>query len=219
MLTFRLFGSFVIESNQQPVNLASQKGRSLLSYLLYHADIEHTRPQLCDLFWPDLDESTARRRLSYTLWSIGRTIGDSLIVRNGDRLYVDRKFIDEVDVHVFENALDQAAIQMNDKAALPFLHQAVDRYTEPLLVDDYNDWVIIEQERLRERYLQALQKLIAAQKAMQNFEQALCSTQALIRNDPLREEAYQEAIQLYQDPRPSARRTTGICTAFIYPTH
>ncbi|MFZ1757410.1 MAG: BTAD domain-containing putative transcriptional regulator, partial [Caldilineaceae bacterium] len=198
MLSVHLFGPFILEYDGQPVLIPSRAGRSLLAYLLFHAHVEHSRTRLCNLFWPDLDESTARRRLSYVLWEIGRSPGtESLILRNADTLGVDRAQVQAIDVHAFEEALNHAVRQTSDQDALPFLRQAVALYTAPLLADDYSDWVIAEQERLRERYIQAAQRLIAGHKSNQDYEQALLAALALIQVDPLHEGAYQEAIWLY----------------------
>ncbi len=223
MLSVRLFGPFALEYNHQPVLISSQAGRSLLAYLLFHADTE-SRTRLCDLFWPDLDESTARRRLSYALWEIGRSVErsgghslgtESLILRKADVLAINPTQVQSIDVHAFEDALDQAARQTSDRDALPFLRQALALYTGPLLADDYSDWVIAEQERLRERYIQASQRLIAAHKADQNYQQALLAALALIQVDPLHEGAYQEAIWLYHRlgrPHDAQQRYDELCT-------
>ncbi len=216
MLSVHLFGPFALEYDGQPVLIPSQAGRSLLAYLLFHAHMEHSRTRLCDLFWPDLDESTARRRLSYALWEIGRSPGtESLILRKADTLGVDRAQVQATDVYAFEEALDHAAQQTSDQDALPFLRQAAALYTAPLLTDDYSDWVIAEQERLRERYIQASQRLIAGHKSNQDYEQALLAALALIQVDPLHEGAYQEAIWLYHRlgrPHDAQQRYDELCT-------
>ncbi|MEZ4639227.1 MAG: AAA family ATPase [Caldilineaceae bacterium] len=145
--------------------------------------------RLCDVFWPELDEATARRRLSYALWTVTQAVGADLIRRDGDRLSLDYAQVDTVDVHAFEGALAQ-------EGSVSALHAAVDLYTAPLLADDYSDWVIAEQERLRERYLAALQRLVAAYKAAQEYDAAFQTALTLIQADPLREDAYQEAMRL-----------------------
>ncbi len=197
MFTVHLFGPLTIKKDGTALVIASQPGRDLLAYLLYHSTVEHARAQLCDVFWPDLDEAAARRRLSSALWTVTQAVGDRLITRNQDHLGIDYAQVEGVDVRTFEDALDHAAQQANDREALSYLQQAMICYRAPLLVDDYRDWVIAEQERLRERYLQALQRLIAAYKAVHDFEQAVQCALTLIQADPLREDAYQEAIRLY----------------------
>jgi DNA-binding SARP family transcriptional activator len=50
--------------------LPTEKSRSLFAYLLLH-HAPHAWAHLAGLFWPDLPEKTARRRLTQELWRIG----------------------------------------------------------------------------------------------------------------------------------------------------
>ncbi|MGC9333846.1 MAG: tetratricopeptide repeat protein, partial [Anaerolineae bacterium] len=60
----------------------------------------------------------------------------------------------------------------------------------------YDDWVVPERERLRESFLEVLEKLIAGRKQQGAYEHALTSARRLAAEDPWREEAHREVMRL-----------------------
>ena len=77
------------------------------------------------------------------------------------------------------------------------LRTAVELYRGDFLEDCYDDWALYERERLREQYLSALQRLLAADQARQAYDLALQSALRLVQADPLREEAHRALMRLY----------------------
>ncbi len=81
MATLRvyLFGGFDLHSDGAPLPaIPTQKARSLFAYLITYRDQRHTRDLLAGLFWPDMPDARARRRLSQALWHIRRTLTPQL---------------------------------------------------------------------------------------------------------------------------------------------
>jgi hypothetical protein len=60
----------------------------------------------------------------------------------------------------------------------------------------YDDWAVIERERLREMYLIALSQLLEMCKAREAYGEALRYAQRLATKDPLREEGHREVMRL-----------------------
>jgi DNA-binding SARP family transcriptional activator/tetratricopeptide (TPR) repeat protein len=200
MLTLKLFGGFALHAADRPLSLPSQPSRLLLAYCAIHPARRFTRSHLAGLLWPDLPEAHARRRLSHTLWeaqqALPRIAGRSYLARAGALLYFDATLPHEVDVVTFEACLRRAQTAAPAQPGYADLTQAAALYTGTFLAGFYDDWVVIEQERLREGYLDVLQHLIALAKAQGAFGWALQHALSLIASDPLRETAYQEAIRL-----------------------
>lgn len=74
-LRVRLLGGFTLAWGEMSLPLPpSQPARSLFAYLITYRDRPHTRDLLAGLFWPDLPDALARRRLSHALWQIGRAL-------------------------------------------------------------------------------------------------------------------------------------------------
>jgi len=66
-----LFGGFLLERGGVALPpIASRSGRSLFAHLVMHPDRPLQRDLLAGIFWPDLPDGRARRRLSHTLWQI-----------------------------------------------------------------------------------------------------------------------------------------------------
>ena len=169
MLIVHLFGGLSLHHRGNPLTLPSQTSRSLFAYCAAHAGRTHTRSHLAGIVWPDLPESTARRRLSHALWEIGQTLpeqqGASYLVRSADAVGFNHQLPHRIDVIDFEHAWRQAGQDFAVQEARHHLQRAADLYTGDFLAGFYEQWVLVEQERLRERYLQVLQRLIDAEKA------------------------------------------------------
>jgi tetratricopeptide (TPR) repeat protein len=77
------------------------------------------------------------------------------------------------------------------------LESAALLYRADFLSGCYDDWALVERERLRELYLRALERLITMHKRRSDFERALAYAQRLAAADPLREAAHRELMRLY----------------------
>ncbi len=192
-----LFGGMRVERKGKSCPLpASAAARSLLAYLLYHQQ-PHTRAALTGLFWPELDETRARRALSQALWQVRRNF-PRLLEADSETVSLSEKTAVWVDARAFERtanpALDAAP---RDESARRNLEQALELYRADFLEGDYRDWALLERERLRELYLQTLERLEQLEKAAGHYAKALELALRLARADPLNEPAHREIIRLY----------------------
>lgn len=75
--------------------LVARQARSLFAYLILNPKTRHTREKLVGTFWPDLDESRGRRRLSQALWQIQSALAEMAPTENilRDGLRHDRNAI------------------------------------------------------------------------------------------------------------------------------
>lgn len=199
MLQAYLFGGFNLESDGHPLpTIPSLAARSLLAYLLTYRQRSHTRTLLVGLFWPDLPEATARRRLSHALWEIRRTLGSlsadqPCLLTGHESVRFNLALPHWIDVAEFEQALAVPAESLRPDAG----QSAVTLYRGDFLAGFYEDWVLLERERLRDQYLAALSQLVERSKGQGRYETALGYAAQLARYDPLREEAHREVMRLY----------------------
>lgn len=186
-----LFGAMRIEKNGKEIPLPrSASARSLLAHFLLHHRTSQTRAALLGLFWPELDETRARRALSQSLWQIRRLVPDLLAV-SVDSIAVSPTIRLTVDAETFER-------MAMPESTRDELEQAAALYRADLLEGDYHDWALLERERLREMYLQTLERLGQMEKAAGRFAKALELAQCLSRADPLNESAHREVMLLHQ---------------------
>jgi len=198
----------------------SARARALVTYLVLHRDAPQPRQKLAFLLWPDSSESQSRTNLRHLLHTLRRSapaIASLLEVTPGAIAWrPDRPC--RVDVIEFEAALDEADADGTAPArALGRRQEAIDLYRGDLLADAYDDWVLAERDRLRQRLLTALQRVAAHWAAVGAVDDANHAARALWRCDPLREDTYRFLIELSTSAgdRAGAVRWFHECTATL----
>jgi DNA-binding SARP family transcriptional activator len=195
MLRLHTFGGLRIELNGQPLQLPTPQARHLLAYLILHHDRPISRALLTGIFWPERPEPRARRALSQALWQVRSALepaADRLAVE-GDHITFRLQPEDWLDAASFEESVRKCASnEATNRQTLLELSEAVSFYRADFLEGCYDDWALLERERLRELYLSALERLIALHKQRGQYEEALTQAQQLAAADPLREAAHRE---------------------------
>jgi DNA-binding SARP family transcriptional activator len=177
--------------------LPTQKARDLLAYLITFRHRPHPRSVLVGILWPQLPEAKARRRLSDILWRIRRVVGES-VAADDERIWliVDRALWLDVDDFVAHTEIVQTQEPITSEE-IHQLRQAVDLYRGDFLDGFYQDWVLLERERLRGRYLRTLERLLSYHKQTTNYRAALRVARRLAAVEPLHEAAHREVMRLY----------------------
>ncbi|MGD8475003.1 MAG: BTAD domain-containing putative transcriptional regulator, partial [Anaerolineae bacterium] len=180
--------------------IASTAARSLFAYLVTYRDRPHTRDLLAGIFWMDVPDTVARRRLSQSLWQIGKALRPHcVLLTEGDTVQLNPDLPLWVDVAEFQQARAEAEAPLASGAiasVLDQLQKAANLYRGPFLSGYYDDWVLPERERLREGFLEVLEKLVAGRKQQGAYDQALTNARRLAAEDPWREEAHREVMRL-----------------------
>lgn len=198
MFRAHLFGTFTLLAGARAVPLPAASARALLAYLLLHRAQPHPRAVLLGLFFPDRSENRARRALTQALWHI-RHILPRLIEADADAIHLPPDAPIWVDVEEFKKIAD-CRLPISDlpsQSTISNLKSAIDLYRGDLLAGFYDDWVLLERERLRELYLQSLERLVELEKSAQHYPNALDAALTLTTADPLRESAQREVMRLY----------------------
>ncbi len=158
-LEVRLLGQFDLRIDGQRVELPSRPAQSLFAYLVLTSGTAHRREKLAGLFWPDANESNARSNLRHALWRIRQAVG------------VDRRpecgmlLADNVSI-TFERQsgcwVDVLALEAGSgaEASLEDLLESLAVYGGELLPGFYEDWVLLERERIKAVFDRQLQRLL-----------------------------------------------------------
>jgi DNA-binding SARP family transcriptional activator len=198
-----LFGALSVRVAEETVGqFRTRKTAELLAYLAYYRRHAHPRDILVELLWPECTLDSGRHRLSVALSSLRQQF--QALGMPDERPLVTDKFsvgLDSrsvvTDVGEFEEGLRAAERASSPAERSAHLAAAVERYRGGLLPGFYEDWVSTEQQRLDERYLQALLRLTSLLEAQGEFEAALQHALRAVSLDPLREEAHREVMRLY----------------------
>jgi DNA-binding SARP family transcriptional activator len=224
VLHIRLLGGLNLAWGDAPLPpIPGTAARSLFAYLATYRDRPHTRDLLAGTFWPDLPDDTARRRLSQALWLIRRVLRQAqnearqaqdealerhpLLLTEGDTVQLHPELPVWIDVEEFEKLVQREIgksvdwesgtnLPTSHSSSLQALAEAVDLYRGDFMDGYYDDWLLVERERLRETFLGVLERLVTGLKAWGEYEPALAYARRLAGEDPLREEAHAEVMRL-----------------------
>ncbi len=200
-LEIRLLGGFELGRDGRVLDpLPLRAARSLFAYLVLNRERAHTRDLLAGTFWPDFDDSRARRRLSQALWqvqtSIGEEDGERYLIGTPDTVRFNPDASFWLDVDAFEDALTQEEAAGSRQEEGAHLARAVELYRGDLLAGFYDDWLFPEQDRLRSRFLGALERLVDIAMAKGDHEAAFVTARRLAQEDEFDEEAHRRVMRI-----------------------
>jgi DNA-binding SARP family transcriptional activator/predicted ATPase len=222
-LHLRLLGDFSLRYNDQQVtNLNTTRLRSLLTYLVLHRDVPQQRQHLAFLFWPDATEAQARNNLRQLLHQLRQAFPDveHFLAADTHMLHWHPVTPFHLDVAAFEQALKlaDAATRRNDQRALQAaLEQADVLYRGELLPGCYDEWILPERDRLRQRHLQVLEQLLRLFEARGDTVTVIRHAQRLLALDPLSEDLYRRLMRLFalNNDRASALHVYHTCVTTL----
>ncbi len=206
-LQIRLLGGLLLESDGRILpRIPSRPGRSLFAYLVLNRDRQIGRDLLAGVFWPDMPDNQARRRLSQALWQIQTLFSEaglagSYLLPTPNAVRFNPASDYWLDVEAFETAtasLKEAGAGPGGVRDPGELAGAVELYRGDLLAGFYDDWLLMDQQRLRQIYYRALSHLATLHKSRGEFEDALVYARRLTLLEPLREDAHRDVMRLFQ---------------------
>ena len=183
-------------------HFATRKSAALLAYLAFFAEQAHARELLLDRFWPDMESEAARHNLRQTLFSLRRLLEPSGVPA-GSLLFADRTSVRlsatsvRTDVGEFRDLLQMAAGSASAEQRLAGLEQAVALYKSGLLPDMYENWALMERERLAAACHEALDTLATLYHQEGRAPQALDCLRRLVSAEPFNAAAQERLIRLY----------------------
>jgi len=164
-----------------------------------HRGVPQKRRAIAAQFWPDSIEKQGRTKLRKELYNLRKNFPAIADYLTSDRytLLWRADVNATIDVVEFERALLQAR-QAGDEATVEAaLQRAITLYKGDLILLDYSDWNLAEQDRLRNACMDALEQLTALAEGQRNYVDAIDYIQRLLRIDPLREESYRRLMRMH----------------------
>lgn len=151
MLKVHLLGQFDIKRDLESIEIPSRPTQSLLAYLILSAGKAHRREKLAGLLWPEANETNARSNLRHALWRLRKAIGAEYLIADKISIAFDRES---------EYWLDASRLFATGEPTSESLLETVSAYGGELLPGFYEDWVVLERERLRALFEQKVQSLL-----------------------------------------------------------
>jgi WD40 repeat protein/ABC-type sugar transport system substrate-binding protein/DNA-binding SARP family transcriptional activator len=159
MLQVRLLGQFDVRSAGKRIDIPSRAGQSLLAYLLLNAGTPQRRERLAGLLWPDTSDENARHNLRTELWRIRKALGS--------RDAADHDYLLTEDLTITFNPDAQFWLDVNQlqrptstDGPLNDLIGQLTLYQGELLPGFYDDWIVLERERLQAVFERDMKRLL-----------------------------------------------------------
>jgi DNA-binding SARP family transcriptional activator/tetratricopeptide (TPR) repeat protein/energy-coupling factor transporter ATP-binding protein EcfA2 len=157
-LKIYLLGQFNLQADDHPIELPSRPAQSLLAYLVLYAGVAHRREKLASLLWPETVESNARGYLRQALWRIRKSFSSGSLNWK-DYLQINDIsvcFKMDADYWLDVNLLVNPAEPSSDEV----LMRIVNQYQGELLPGFYDDWIVLERDKVQAAYHQKMNLLL-----------------------------------------------------------
>jgi DNA-binding SARP family transcriptional activator len=203
-----LFGKICVRRNERVLDgFDARKIQELFCYLLLHRDHSLPRETLASILWPETTTTQSKKNLRQALWQLQSALGSQNEPANDRLLLVDTDWVQLnsqaelwLDVAEFEqafNLVQKTPGQDFDSATAKLLQDTVQLYQGPLLEGWYQDWCLLERERLQSMYLSMLDKLMSFCEAHYDYETGLLYGMRIMCYDRARERTHRRMMRLY----------------------
>lgn len=185
-----LFGGPFISHGRRRVDIPEGSKRLLVFVALHRGRVE--RRYIAGSLWPIGDDIRAAGNLRSALWRLNGT-GIQILKADKHGLALDENAV--VDLHTvgaWAARLIKGSASREDLAIMPWGIDAID-----LLPGWYDDWALVERERIRQRLLHALEALSCHLAREGRYAEAIEAAMMAVTAEPLRESAQRVLIQAH----------------------
>ena len=204
------FGGFEVLCRGQPLKLG-RNGRAIAIFkcLLARRGRPISQDVLMDWLWPESGPKKARWSLNSAVYALRRALDNHppdivtsecvaferghYRLAQGLRISSD---VEEFDARYERGRFLERAEKVEEAASE--YERTVALYGGDYLSEDlYEDWTMIERERLTSAYVDILDKLSAYHEKSDNLQQSITDRYLLLEKDPYHEESYQALMRCY----------------------
>jgi DNA-binding SARP family transcriptional activator len=228
-LQARFFGHFEMLCNGEPVSLGRNgKVRTILKYLLANRFRPVSQDYLMGWLWPESNLKRARWSLHSAIHTLRNLISECpssaplnhvLLEEGYYRLCSEARVItdvDEFEAHYEEGRRLEKEGRARDAAAE--YEKAIELYRDDYLVEDlYEDWTMVERERLSNAYMDMLGRLAAHYYETEHYQESLQGCYRILEKDRCHEDSYRLLMRCYTrlSLRERAMRQYRLCERIL----
>jgi predicted ATPase/DNA-binding SARP family transcriptional activator len=198
-LTIALLGSPSIALDGQPVRGFVSSKAAALVYYLAASGRTHTREALAGLLWPEVADAQALKNLRDVLSNLRRLLEPYLeITRQTVAMTPAAEQVDsrqlEASLKLAEQAPDNSFALLRDAVGL-YHGDFLDGFSLPD-APAFEEWALIERERLRQLFLNSLHRLAVQAGEQGAYTDGVAYANRLLALDPTREETHRQLMLL-----------------------
>jgi LuxR family maltose regulon positive regulatory protein len=232
-LRIRTLGAFGIWRGDQEVrdrDWRSSKARQLFQLLLTERGRTLPRDRVLEALWPEMEPDAAANNLRVTLNRLGKAIEpdrpegapQAYLLQQGDTYGFNLESAHHLDAADFAEAVasgQRAARRGQRAAAIAAFRTAIGLYGGPYLPDNmYEDWSVVERERLAMLFNDAAMRLGALLLEEGQSHEAIGLAWRVLENDRAHEEAYRLLMRAHATlgERSTALRLYARCITMLH---
>ena len=206
-LIVHCLGAFRVYQDDQPVlDWSSGKSKSIFKYLITHRQVPVIKDVLMDLFWPDIPPEAARNNLNVAIYGLRQTLRKtrnhfSHILFMNDAYQLNPSLTIWLDCDEFKdylNAARRAEKDGNLSMAIQDYCAAEELYQGEFLEEDrYEDWPVVQRQRIQDEYLNLLERLGSIYFDAANYSACISACRKILDIDPCREQIHRQLMLCY----------------------
>ena len=210
-LRVRFFGHFEMLCDEEPITLGRNgKALTILKYLLAHRSRPVSQDHLMGWLWPHSNLKKARWSLNSAIHTLRKLLSECpasgsansyVVLEEGYyRLCPEVQVlsdVDEFDTYYEEGrCLQREEGKMSHAAA--HYERAISLYRGEYLVEDlYEDWTMVERERLSNAYIDMLGRLALYYSQTDQHQESIRACYRVLEKDRCHEESYRLLMRSY----------------------
>jgi LuxR family transcriptional regulator, maltose regulon positive regulatory protein len=208
-LWVRFFGQFELFCDGVKVALGRRRtALTILKYLLAHRNNPVSQDHLMAWLWPESNLKRARWSLNTAIHSVRKLLGSCPSLVSVEPILLEEGYYRlcptvrvEADVDEFDASYEQGRWMERIgriREAIAEYEKGVDLYRGDYLVEDlYEDWTMVERQRLANACLDMLDRLSAYYYDTSQYQESLRTCFRLLRNDPCYETGHRLVMECY----------------------
>lgn len=213
-IEIHLIGSPRIEvDGEESFTRLSKRLLGLIFFLAANREKAVSKSKLCELFWYDMDEESARANLRQALFLIKKYINEeefadgeevSLISSEVNTCKINSGIDVWVDVAEFQKAMENAGLATELPEKIRYYSDAINLYTGIFLDDfyikgnsEFEEWIILERENQNRMLEQACRGLSTVYQESGDIDSAILYLKKLLDIDPLLEDVHLQLMKAY----------------------
>jgi LuxR family maltose regulon positive regulatory protein len=199
-LHIRFFGHFEILCNGEPLGLGRNgKVLAIFKYLLAHRDRPVSRDHLMEWLWPESSLKKARSSLNVAICTLRRLLNDCsaglqnyILLEEGYYRLCPTVWV-VTDVDEFDRRYEQGCRleKINRIEGAAEYERAIELYRGDYLLDHlYEDWTMVERERLSNAYVDMLEQLAMYYKQTEQLQKRIQLCYRILKKDRSHENSH-----------------------------
>ena len=224
----RCFGRFELLRDGEAVSLGRNgRAQAILKYLLANRTRPVSQDYLMGWLWPESNAKKARWSLNSAIHALRKILGDcpgsaNYVLLEEGRYRLSPAVCVSTDVGEFDAFYDRGRLLDKEgqiTEAMAEYEAALALYRDDYLIEDlYEDWTMIERERLSNAYIDILCRLAAHYKKTRQIQECVRACYRILEKDHCHENSHRLLMECYirLGLRARALQQYGLCERVLH---